>query len=649
MFCPDCGNKVEKTDMFCENCGFNLKEFFKDEVKEPEEEVRPESGCDINGSLVTDAVDNITGNGQFKFFNLKNHVTKLVSGVDRKSFSNNISEAMYATGKLLNMRAKGSEESTLPSCIIFTNIKSLAFSMDVDQKDLKSLLKRFIEEKCSIGLNYHLLDAGDYTYQKKGFWSSSKHVSLGPDNDVWDYMDVLGDFNGKITKESGQAPEYLFIIGGNDVIPMPCIRHYIKNDNHDDTIDTDLLYAYPYGEKVLALFENMEIFKYDQQFFIGRLPFGNDASIEDLYNYLYRDLEQTLGVELNEAYGQCDPNWKRTSTAVADEVIAGDYMRNYDGRLTDEHYFRRMILSPMVYNENVHQIFNTEAQLYYYNLHGGNAVRSKGYFGAMYGTNQTVPVIEPEHKRTCENPNFVISEACYGARFIGLDKEHSMMLSSIHNKTMAFVGSSRVAWGAVDGKDTAAVGLSYADILAKYYIVALMQGATAGQALYLARRSVLQSCHAGDLKAALTVTEFNLYGDPLMAMGVPREKVSLGKAVSPSTPFHEKSIVVGCNVEEVKCKGEESSLLARVRNAVDNNIMQIHDRINRQLYASYGIEPRDIDSILKISYADGYQELEFDYVMSEKDAEIPVYMSVVSTVEGNITNVTTSKMLFEFK
>jgi hypothetical protein len=134
-----------------------------------------------------------------------------------------------------------------------------------------------------------------------------------------------------------------------------------------------------------------------------------------------------------------------------------------------------------------------------------------------------------------------------------------------------------------------------------------------------------------------------------MAMGVPREKVSLGKAVSPSTPFHEKSIVVGCNVEEVKCKGEESSLLARVRNAVDNNIMQIHDRINRQLYASYGIEPRNIDSILKISYADGYQELEFNYVMSDKDAEIPVYMSVASTVEGNITNVTTSKKLFEFK
>ncbi len=650
MFCPECGNRVEKTDLFCENCGFNLKEFFQREMKELEENT-PMGNCSnaAVASPPTEAIGNTQESTLFKFFNLKNFVTRLAAGVALKLLSNNISEVLYTAYEFFDMCAKDTDKRALPSCIMFTNIKSIALSMNVEQKVIKSILNKFIEEKSSIGLNYHLLDAGDYTYQKKGFWSSGKHVSLGPDNDVWEYMDVLGDFNEKITKETGLAPEYLFIIGGDNVIPMPCIRHYIKNDKHDDTIDTDLLYAYPYGEKVLALFENMEIFKYDQQFFIGRLPFGNDASIEDLYNYLYRDLEQTLGVELNEAYGQCDPNWKRTSTAVADEVIAGDYMRNYDGRLTDEHYFNRMILSPMVYNENVHQIFNTEAQLYYYNLHGGNAVRSKGYFGAIYGTNQTVPVIEPEHKRTCKNPNFVISEACYGARFIGLDKEHSMMLSSIHNKTMAFVGSSRVAWGAVDRNDTAAAGLSYADTLAKYYMKALMQGATAGQALYLARYSVLQSCHAGDLKAALTVTEFNLYGDPLMAMGVPREKISLEKAVTPGTPFHDKNIVVGCDVEEVKCKGEESSLLARIRNAVDNNIMQIHEKINRQLYASYGIEPRNIDSIFKVRYADGYQELEFNYVMSDKDAEIPVYMSVTSTDEGKITNVTTSKKLFEFK
>ena len=53
-----------------------------------------------------------------------------------------------------------------------------------------------------------------------------------------------------------------------------------------------------------------------------------------------------------------------------------------------------------------------------------------------------LPAIEPEHMMTCEEPNIVISEACYGGRFIGLDKRHSMMLASLFTNTLAFVGSS---------------------------------------------------------------------------------------------------------------------------------------------------------------------------------------------------------------
>lgn len=626
MFCPNCGTKVEKTDFFCEECGFNLKEYFKEELDENTYSSQEESCCDHEAAETSTNAPEKRVN-KFAFTN-----------IDLSSAASGISEA-FATNQ-----ANESSKATLPSCIIFTNIKSLARSMKAEQKEIKELLESFIEEKSCIGLHYHLLDAGDYTYQRKGLWGGGKHVSLDAGNEVWDYMSVLEDFQEKITKETSRAPEYLFIIGGDDVIPMPCIKHYIKNDRHDDTIDTDLLYAYPHGSKVLHLFENMEIFKYDQQFFIGRLPFGSDASIEDLYDYLNRDIEHTLGVPLEEAYGQCDPNWKNVSVNVAGDIIGAGYMRNYDGRLADEHYFMRMILSPMVHRENVEQILNTEANLYYYNLHGGNAVQSRGYFGAVLGTNQTVPVIDPEHKSLCKNPNFVICEACYGARFIGLDKKHSMMLSAIHTNTMTFVGSSRVAWGAVDQKNSPNVGLCYADILAKYYIRALLEGMTAGQALYMARYSVLQSSQAGDPKAALSVTEFNLYGDPLMCMRVPREKVMSGKSVTPSTPFYDKEITLGSEVQEMKCNDNaDTSLLSRVRNAVDNNIMQIHEKINKQLYANYGIEPRNIDSILKVRYANGHQELLFNYSLNDKDAEIPMYMSVTSSNDGNITNVTTSK------
>ncbi|MFR7812228.1 MAG: hypothetical protein ACLU4N_25005 [Butyricimonas faecihominis] len=101
-----------------------------------------------------------------------------------------------------------------------------------------------------------------------------------------------------------------YFIGSNDIIPMPCIRHYISDDANDDSIDTDILYAYPYGKEMLALLENQEAFTYDQLFFVGRLPLGEDASFEDLRDYLERDVNYSLGFPMNEAYGQCDPTEK---------------------------------------------------------------------------------------------------------------------------------------------------------------------------------------------------------------------------------------------------------------------------------------------------------------------------------------------------
>ena len=91
MFCPDCGNIVEKTDMFCENCGFNLKEFFQEEIKELKENVPMGDSSNAADSQTTEDVGYTQENGLFKFFNLKNFVAKLAAGVALKLLSNNIS------------------------------------------------------------------------------------------------------------------------------------------------------------------------------------------------------------------------------------------------------------------------------------------------------------------------------------------------------------------------------------------------------------------------------------------------------------------------------------------------------------------------------------------------------------------------------
>ena len=129
-------------------------------------------------------------------------------------------------------------------------------------------------------------------------------------------MDILMDVHNGEQAGGDEISQYLFIIGSNDIIPMPCIRHYISDDANDDSIDTDILYAYPYGKEMLALLENQEAFTYDQLFFVGRLPLGEDASFEDLRDYLERDVNYSLGFPMNEAYGQCDPTGKKVSSRV---------------------------------------------------------------------------------------------------------------------------------------------------------------------------------------------------------------------------------------------------------------------------------------------------------------------------------------------
>ena len=71
MFCPECGNRVEKADLFCSNCGFSLQEFFEDEIKELEEDARLVNENNVESSQATDIVDNTSASGQFNFFDLK--------------------------------------------------------------------------------------------------------------------------------------------------------------------------------------------------------------------------------------------------------------------------------------------------------------------------------------------------------------------------------------------------------------------------------------------------------------------------------------------------------------------------------------------------------------------------------------------------
>ena len=579
-YCTECGTQIEEGALFCSECGTKVDDDFQQENE------------------------------------------------DKGIFTSNSSTEEKAA-------------DFVSSTILFTNIARLAATMDVSEEDVNKALQWYIEQKANYGYRYKLVDAGNYTFhKKKHFWESARTVSLNHKSTVRDHVEILLDVHEHEEKKGGLVSEYLFIVGGHEVIPMPCIKHYIPNDDHDKDIDTDLLYTYLSDKDMRPLLESQDLFNYDQTFWVGRLPFGKDASFEDLCSYLERNIASIEGVPMSHTYGQTDPNWKNVSAKTITTLMPT--LPNLDGQVHPECYYQRLMLSPFVTSDNVEQVFNPKASLYFFNLHGSNALNTAGYVGVERNGKRACMAILPKQWTTCEMPNIVMTEACYGARFIGYDKAHSMLLSAIHAETLAFVGSSRVAWGAIDGNATSPqqVRLGNADMLTTGFVQALHEGYNVGQALHIGRMMCLKASKVGNLHAALTVVEFNLYGDPTV-----RFKQTQGKTASVDVKaFLDANEPCGCEVEEIiTAKRTEQSILERVRSAVNANIEQMHNIVSQQLYEQYGIESRPIDGLLKVKYADGTEAYQWTYKTQTTEAELPVFTAVETTTEGKLTYVWESK------
>lgn len=583
MYCPECGSRIDdESALFCPECGTK---------------VRDEASEVFNDS------DDVCAAGKDSFI------------------------------------TKGDDAYGL----ILTNLSLLAAKLRVAKEDVKQLIQSYIDVKRKFGVVWQLIDVDSYTYHKRGLLGVRRTVQLKATDKPWEYMDILMDVHRHELKKGLPESQYLFIIGGDDIIPMPCVCHYFPKADSDKTIDTDLLYAYPYGEEMLEALENRQIFRYEQLFMVGRLPLAKEPSLNDLRNYLQNSVDNSEGISVSAAYGQCDPHWKNVSARVANDLILCELMPDLEDKLIPECHYRRLILSPMVTDKTVGQVLNPTASLYYFNLHGSDHLQSRGYFGELPVHKGAYQVICPEHLAMLKYPNIVMTEACYGARFINLNKEHSMLLSAMSAQTLAFLGSSRIAWGGVDpaqGTTPEKVHIGLADVMATYFMKALLQGYTVGQALFAARCSVFKA-RPDDLKTALTLVEFNLFGDPTLALAVPgNQKNVVENLLKKNLVATEEQLV--CHVEVLKSKAStNSSILNQVRSSVDANIAQMHQLIAEHLYSNYGIESRPVDMVLALRYADGHEELQHHYCAG--DNQVSIQYIVTTTKQGEIKDVYASR------
>ncbi len=535
---------------------------------------------------------------------------------------------------------------------IFTNIESLCSNLNCSKQAILSIIETDIKSRTKQGIKYSLIDASNYSYH-----SSELTVSLNSRNSWLEYQDIVLDSYNYDTNILRRNVVYLFIIGGNDIVPMPKVGNFIRYEGGDkvsEKIDSDLPYGALYGEQTDQMLIDMTICQVPHMLFVGRLPMGKDTSIKSLSASLKRIAAVAMnGLRIIKFYGQSDPHWKETSLEVA-----GRFANSYSFTVSNSYFYKNILLTPYIVSDREYdrscykyqslsplkRHFNNQASLYYFNMHGSNAPNSSGFYGQKE-TEEMFEGVTPNDLLGLKEPNVIVTEACYGARFIDKNIDKSMMLSAFENNTVIYFGSSRIAYGR-------SCGMSAADLMAHHFIKNLCDGYDAGSAMLLARRALIEKDDIHSEHSHITLSEFNLFGDPAL------------KIVKPSATFlsaDNKNAVINslehCNPRTIIYSNDDScirqvdhetiyettqisGLRSVVENLVNRSIMHNHQMITKCLYERYGIPPRELSFVVKNSIGGTCKSYSYHYCNANNEIVV-----ILDNDNNNVNKILISKTL----
>jgi len=591
MFCPQCGTRCTDEASFCGNCGTPLPK------SRPCEEPAPQ----------------------------------------QPSASVPVSEFDRAVSKAVEERS-----TTKPVCeegVLFTNLDALAERLNTQRDILKKILLAYAEASASRGIHYRLLDVSDYLF----VGTSLRKVSLKPADSWLKHVELLDNwYRHYRPHESGEQKScYLFILGGHDIIPMPVMEHYMRHQEnfHDRDIETDLPYAYLLDRDRCPMFSSGRVFEYEQYFHVGRLPFGADASLDDLTGYIRSMAHLPNGLPVGSYFALANNLWKDESVAVCSPLREHGLTQS---TASYEEYEMAgyplvengLFISAPVTTRCIDELFTPNASVYYFNLHGSSAPESRGFVGEAQQREYCL-AIEPEQLAAIASPNLFVTEACYGARFIDYDRRHSMLLTALGNRTLIYLGSSRIAFGS-----RSASQIDYADRMAMSFLAGFLDGHSAGEALFLARHDFFGAAKGNiDPIQMTTIAEFNLFGDPYAFVERPAGcRLSAKRAAISETSVH-CATASEC-VYSKSAEARPASMLDEVRNAVDANLRFIRETVNRELYERLGLEPRHLQAVYRNRFDDGTDSYTFEYANPEDPFD---YHCAFTDLNGRVERVASAK------
>lgn len=481
--------------------------------------------------------------------------------------------------------------------IIFTDTRRIAKQCRSTSNDIYNIIKSYNQKLLKFGHQYIIYDI-DATRFKDQDWQT--------------YVDELSTFYDK----QKIKPEYLFIIGGTEIIPMPIFDNLSNVDVPDFDYDTDIPYSYLKSYEIEDMIWDGSLYYEDVKLNVGRLPFGEDFQKTQLTSYFNKVISALEnGFEIKNCFGLSAEGWQDASETVLDNLDVPNKFIDF---------------SPTVSLSDIDEIFDENSDVLYFNLHGSDAPEQPQFFGDWDAA------ISPDQISKLVKNNIIITEACYGAKFIGYDTSNSMLLNSIHQNTLAYFGSSRIAFG------SSTYFLFSADVIAHSVLGSLSNNLTVGQALSKARIDNIESAEDEDDFSLIdlslvTAIEFNLYGDPSLKSFNTKPPNNIRPSLKATKQIPQKIVK-----EEMYNKKANQNILEAVRAAVDLEFDKISKIIQKELYDKYDLKS---DELQKITYQKSKANEEYLYIYSKKQKNLKkekLYF-INCSKSGSIKKVITSK------
>lgn len=490
--------------------------------------------------------------------------------------------------------------------ILLTNFKKLSEKFGrAETEKLKEVLEGYTDFYKSMGLQYLVLDTSDNVLKTINGKNWKHHVNL--------LRKAVKRLKSKLKVDT----RFVMIFGGDEIIPMPVFPNP-NTTTSDKDVDSDLPYS------TLSIKDPQESEEARTPILpVGRIPTGTNTNINDVFNLLRNTQEAILHFTNEKSFGLSANCWQEVSGLINSRVCKDT-----------------LYISPGVILQNLNQYYDTQCNVHYFNLHGSD--QAAEWFGQK---GQDYPVaFAPAAILQNKTLNVVGVEACYGARFIGLAREDSILLSALAGKTVSFVGSSRIAWG------PSAPPMNLADVVIHDFLGMVQQGWTAGDAFLKARvNGYTNSVEKDPPTSLLTMMEFNLFGDPLFFFS-PEQKTS-AKAAGPTLKGVklENPGVDGDQMDDLPDEEmeksttqepEEDSVYSRVTQAVDEAQRKITALINKKVWEKYP-EFKNIEPVFK-KYS--FEGKTFNKLTYEKSLEkFDKYLMVNTDNDGEIISEFDSK------